>query len=252
MPKTNFDDDYLDDNFNDETGVYDEMLNPGASAATEEPSKKGGEPQAKKGEIDLAKELEHVKNQNKNNQELIRQMAEENKGLKQNFQKIGEVFNPNSKDVDPEEKRQQLEALFDTDPTGFVEQVVNNAITGVESKRHTERIEEQAQSAMEQINMEYDVDWKKNGASDKVKNVLDNLTPEFKHKDPKGALETAIKIAGVGKKKARRLPYYETSLSPAEQAKRQKTEAQAWKDKFMAPKKETTVLDKFFDNFAKS
>jgi len=248
--KRSLDDDLLDDIYAD-TGAYDTMLDENDEGAIGEPTTKGGDPGSQKSDIDVAKELEQVKSQHKNSQELVRQLVEENKKLKGNFKKIEKAFGP-SPEEDGEKVKEVEEDLFDEDPTGFVNQVVEKSVSKLREERQVEKIEENAAKAMEEINMEYDVPWKKDGVKEEIQDALASLDTSFKHKNPKLALERAIRITGHGKKRARRLPYYETTLSPADAQRRKKSLAAKYKEKFLAPMKEQTPLDDFFNNFAKT
>jgi len=252
MPKPkhrSLEDDLLDDIYVD-TGAYDTMLDDSDEGTVGDPTKKVGSQGSQKSELDIAKELEQVRGQHKNSQELVRQLVEENKKLKGSFKKIERAFGPDPQEED-EKAKEVEEELYDDDPTGYVNKVVESQMSKLREERQVERIEESAEKAMNEINQEYDVPWKEDGVKEKIQEALASLDQGFKHKNPKLAMERALKMTGLGKKRSRRLPYYETTLSPTEVQRQKKSLASKYKEKFLAPMKEQTPLDDFFNNFAK-
>ena len=137
---------------------------------------------------------------------------------------------PNEGEMKATERR-KLEEAFDANPIDFMKQIVRDEISGVEARQTQSEVRAFANEVVAKIDKEYAVDWDKDGK--KIASELALMDPGYKQKDPKGATIKAMKLAGVGTKRATpvNFPYFEPSnYSSADQMKKAKeTEAEAYK-----------------------
>jgi len=153
-------------------------------------------------------EIETIIKQNKDQRELIRQMGEELKELKEWKERI--IGNPD------EEKRKkdelELRKRFEEDSIAVVDELIKKRLAEVESKLEKHDIIEKVKDAMQEIEKEYIVNWDKD--YEKIVSYLNNFDPKVKREKPKEILLAACKLAGVIKKREKPLksfPYIEES-----------------------------------------
>lgn len=193
----------------------------------------------------LKSDFDELKKSNEGSSQKLEQIEKNNEILA----RIRDVFVPKDPEAEDAAEREKLLKKYDDDPIPFLEEFIENKIAPLADGLHKSNVDRFAKEVMDQIDREYTgINWNKDGP--KVAAELSKLTPEYKQKDPKGATEFAMKMAGVGKKRENPgdFPYYEHSTMNAAIAQQRKTEADQYtKGIFDAAKKEkASVLDPFF------
>jgi len=193
----------------------------------------------------LKTELDDLKKSSAGNNQKLEQIEKNNEVIS----RIRDIFVPKDpKDQGAAERKKMLDA-FDENPIEFLEKFVENKVAPVAENLHKVNVDRFAKEVINEIDREYSgIDWAKDGK--KIADELKKVSTEYKQKDPKGATELALKMAGIGKKRETPadFPYYEPSTIAAAVAKQRRTEADEYKKGiFDAAKKENAdVLKGFF------
>jgi len=141
--------------------------------------------------------------------------------------------------------KEELTRSFDEDPAGTLDRILadrdQRLMAALEKKERTRDVKD----IMREVEQEWDVDWKNSGK--KIKETLNNFSPDYKESDLKGALIAAIELNKAGKKR-KTLPHMEgSSLSPEQQEKRRLDYETEVKKRILKHKDSADPLRGFFN-----
>jgi len=250
------DDDYLDNILGDNSGAYssdsayDRLLDPsgGNSSGGDQagPDQNNG-----KKKVDPNASLIALQNENKLLKQRIEQSTNGFETLKAKMDRLELALNPNTGKKTPEEIRLEKEALFDTDPTGFTEQSVKNVQESVVGYVDQQLAKRDTETAIKRFNLMWDVQWTDVNKG-KVMDVLKTMTESYKNTNPVKALERAVSLAGVGKKRENPPMFEDSFINPeALRRKKEKTEVEEIRDSYMRGK-DISTGGKSIDNLFKT
>jgi len=186
-----------DSNFDD---TYSDFFEPNESdlPSDENKQKTLGSKGKNKEDVKI-RELEET---NKNQREMIRQLGEELKDLKEWKNKITGMSQEDLSKKEELEMRQR----FEEDNIGVVNELIEQKVKEVENKLNEQVAISNVKEAMSDIDKEYFVDWDRDYP--KIVSQLNNFSQEAKQRDPKGVLLAACRLAGVIKKRDTSIPTY--------------------------------------------
>ncbi len=141
-------------------------------------------------------EFQKLLETNKNLSEQIRQIAEENKSIKDFFDKIRGIPDEQKK----KEAYQEWLKTYDADPKAAIEEAVANGIAGLKTKVAVTAKSLEVRDAMSNIDKKYFIDWDKDYK--KITETLKRFNRDELEKNYEKSLLDACRLAGVLKKKA--------------------------------------------------
>jgi len=167
--------------------------------------------------------------------ETVRQMSEENKQLKTEAQQSAEIIGRMKKTfVGPEDDsaadlEKEFNDMYDRNPSQAVDRQMTDRLSRFEQEQAAIRNEMRVERVLAEIKQEWDIDFRGKDGKE-VKKQLGLISPAAKNADPKGAILSAMKLAGVGKKRTKPPEYDHSSLNGAKP--RPKTEVDDIKKMF--------------------
>ena len=141
------------------------------------------------------KDIDELKESNRNNQELIRQLSETNKDLLSFKQRI--VGN-----TDADKFKEELiidEQEYDKDPTAYVKNKIEAGISAVEERFKKKEIKNSVNKAALEISEKYDVNFDRDYP--KIIKELNRFSIKDRQENPKRCLLDACRLAKVIKRK---------------------------------------------------
>ena len=208
----------------------------------------GGNPDNGATELDIQDvEKQALDKQNRDKDEFIRQLQEENnvfkkdiEGLKSNSEyvdKLKGVFGSDEAET-TRIKRDAMTREFDLDPIRYSEDIARSEVESLRQEVRTSQNVGHAERAMRSIDMDYDVDWERNKMV--IKEEMNNFSQDYIKKDFKKAILRAAILTGVAKKREGVPEYFAAGgMSPTQMAKAQQTDADKYKNNIFMGKKQS-------------
>lgn len=201
----------------DTAGAFENLVNLTGFSDREQDDEGGeaGSPGAQESKSDRL-DAQKLQKELKDSKETIRQLSEQMKDLTNKtgdldlVKKLKAVFTP-SDDEEAEKRRKELLDKHDDDPIAFIKDFVQKEIGEVKEKLHTTNLDIRVKEVTDEIDREYEVNWAQD--SDKIIKQLNTFSKEFKQNNPKEATLRAMRLAGIGKKRIKPLPRFESADS---------------------------------------
>jgi len=226
----------------DRDSAFDDLL------GVKEPSEsleKQAEAQGK--EFNPEVSIKELQKQMADKDEMIRQQSEKLKALEpmqQTVQKMQSVFVNDEESVKTAAAREALTRQWDEDPAGTFEQLMEQRENRILQEIEKKDRKRSAREVISEVEKEYDVDLDKDGK--KIAEALERFSPEYKERNLKQAVISAIELTKTGKRR-KTLPHVEgSSLSPEAQAKQKLSREQEFKKLLLKHKEEDQPLRGLF------